>query len=39
MTAWSKGEGLICQDCWVHTQPVMAMSDPWDWTHPNTTSK
>lgn len=30
MTAWSKNKGLRppCQDCWVHTQPVMATSDP-----------
>lgn len=30
MTAWSKDKGLRppCQDCWVHTQPVMATSDP-----------
>lgn len=30
MTACSKGKGLgpPCQDCWVHTQPVTATSEP-----------
>lgn len=30
MTAWSEGKGLRPprQDCWVHTHPVTATSDP-----------
>lgn len=43
MAAWGQGKGVEppSQGCWEHTQPVMAISDPRDWTrtHPNTKSK